>query len=212
MIDRMANQSRISVPASITGAERICLQAIIEQLDIATGNRGGDAYIAKSELAGLQTELNSGIETTVAALQEEVEALTEALALASSDTELALDRELELYWLKGWDLKFIGRATNGPVTFTSDYNVAAGERLSVGLYEFTLGSADMFGTTILDSVSPALAGEYSSVRFSQAFSRPGTAGLFRITVRDAAGALLDPVTAGDLVICAGMVSKEGVFP
>ena len=207
----MANQTRITVPVSIKGAERIFMQAIIEQLDIAIGARGGDGYVAQSELTAAKTSLNSALESVVSDLSTSVLELAKTIASLTDEVEDALDRELELYWLKGWDLKFIGRATNGPVTFTANYNIASGERLSVGLYEFTLAKTSMYSTTILDSVGPLLAAEYTTTPFKLAFARTA-AGIFQLTVTDNTHALIDPVVANDLAICAGLVNKEGVFP
>ena len=207
----MANQTRIAVPASIKGAERIFMQAIVEQLDIAIGARGGDGYVAQSELASTQAAITSTLDSIVSSLAQQTTGLAAELKALTNTITDALDRELELYWLKGWDLKFIGRATNGAVTFTSNYNITSGERLSVGLYEFTLADTTMFSLTILDNVSPALAAEYTTTPFKLAFARTA-AGVFQLTVTNNADALIDPVVTDDLAICAGLVNKEGVFP
>lgn len=228
----MANQSLASVPPNVDQplVLRRFLLRLVEQLDVLLGNRGNAAstsYVSQAELSAA----TGGTANSVVDLAEQISELSTSLTTLSAtltelidSTDLILDRSLELAWTKGFSVSFIGRSTNGSLTMTNSYNIATGERVAAGVYEFTLTQTTILSTTILDVVQPAVDHLFSVTATSELFKTEYTtaglaAGTFRVLVYEVTAVATkptltayDPITAGDVVRCSGLANLPGALP
>lgn len=231
----MANESLIAMPADLSspGALRRVISQIIEQLDIALGYRGADTYSTEQALIDATSTLNLAIaelsiaqQQTSTAVVETIETVRRVEVDADAAIAAAIDaselRQLELNWLKGFDVAFIGRSTPGVLTMSRSYNIASGVQTSIGLYTFTLAQDTIASNNILDNLSPSvrwnIAATGTSEVYQVTYDKVSTS-VFTLTVTELTipGAIVeadlyDPDTAGDVVSCAGLFNIVGALP
>ena len=218
----MTNQSFVSLQPDIEDPEvlRRTLSLIIEKVDIILGNRGNAGYISTADI-----DLDN--EETDAAIAEIIRvnnAQTVQIQQLQSDIfVLKSQSAIEATWVKGWFVDFIGRASNGAITMAQDLNISSGQRVAVGTYEFTLAQTTIDGVDILTEVSPAISHTIANLVTSELFSVEYTtvgaaADSFRVLVNElviTAGVitknLIDPITAGDTIVVAGLMDASGAI-
>ena len=184
----MTNESLIQVPSNVE--EPLVLQRfllrLVEELDIVLGKRAAatdDQYVAQKELVAIGTSLTQAIESAQATLTETLEEIEAARADSSSEVESRLD-DLEvsqlnqdgqlsvlenISWIRPFTVTFEGRSTNGPVTTSIEYNLASGERIAAGVYEFTLDSKTYQGNDLLDRAQYAASWNIAASATSEAY-------------------------------------------
>lgn len=214
----MTNESLISIPADLSEPSELrnFLVHLVEELDVVLGNRG-DSKSLPEQVAQLVE--------TLAEQSEQIEELQTTDKELSEAVEESFDRILEIAWLKAFALSFTGRNTNGLVTMSQDYNIATGNRVAIGIYEFTLIQTSFSGSNILDNITGATSHTFTPNVTTELFAVDiQTAGLasdtFRILIYEVvqgAGNKLDilpydPVTVGDLALISGLLNKPGAIP
>lgn len=184
----MTNESLIQVPSNVE--EPLVLQRfllrLVEELDIVLGKRAAstdDQYVAQKELVAIGTSLTTAIESAQIALEETLLEIEAARADSSSEVESRLD-DLEvsqlnqdgqlsvlenISWIRPFTVTFEGRSTNGPVTTSIEYNLASGERIAAGVYEFTLDSKTYQGNDLLARTQYAASWNIAASATSEAY-------------------------------------------
>lgn len=164
----MANQSFQSVPPNIEDPVvlRRFLARLLEQIDIAFGNRGGEdsSYVEQRALISSADSLSKQLEKAQATLDQAIQSLADTLGQDTQDIleqleelsntlTLVTDRvtALENYSaIKGFIAKFTVDGSNNLV-YTSAYNIndLASSRTGVGVYRFTLAQATYFTENVI---------------------------------------------------------------
>lgn len=239
----MSNESLVQVPPNV--ADPLVLQRfllrLVERLDIVLGNRGTgteEQYVAQKELLSLTTSLTEQLTEASDALSIATEALEEALSDAS-ETLVASIEELEALtsqhtaqlnvlnnfsWFRPYAMAFEGRSTNGPVTFSLNYNIASGSRVGVGEYEFTLDTITYDSEDLLDTTQAVTSHLIADSVTSEAYyvsvdiidASLGTFSVSISAVAQGAGSKLaytpyDPLST-DLVNVVGFYTPSGATP
>lgn len=151
----MANESFVAVPANIEDPVvlRRFLMRLVEQVDIAFGNRGGQdtSYVEQRALIESADSLSAAIKLAQSTLDDAIKALEDTLGNDTQDILQQLDslsndldnlttRVARLEGsgaIKGFIVDFTVDALNAVITDTS-YNTQNGTRVATGHYRFDL--------------------------------------------------------------------------
>lgn len=200
----MANQSFQSVPPNVEDPVvlRRFLARLLEQLDIAFGNRGGmdSSYVEQraliesansltSQLERAQATLDQAIQSLADTLGQDTQNILEQLEELSNNLTLVTDRvtALEQYTaIKGFIAVFTVDGSNNLV-YTTSYNIddTASSRTGTGVYEFTLTQDTIFSESVLENSSVTYSATIATAATSENFIVefvPGATDTFELKV------------------------------
>lgn len=199
----MANESFIAVPANVEDPVilRRFLLRLVEQVDIAFGNRGGEdtSYVEQRALIESADSLSAAITLAQNTLDDAIKALEDTLGndtqeilqqleSLSNDLENLTDRVLLVEnskATKGFMVDFTVDALNTVITGT-EYNTQNGTRVGAGHYRFDLVRATYNSVNVKDNtvvtVSLQAAVSTNSEAYVVEYVPTATAGKFDVLV------------------------------
>ena len=179
----MTNQSIIAVPPDLSDQTvlRRFLSLLVERVDVAIGNRDSDTFLdAQSELLASIASAKEAIETATTELDEATQQLDELRTTTIEELSTAIiDNTNSIANLTS--LSSLAAFTACTIEFTVDvsdepdilrsFNIAAGVRISAGVYEFDLTTTSYKGADLLTAsygtfshvVAPTLTTELYSI-------------------------------------------------
>lgn len=200
----MANQSFLSVPPNVEDPVvlRRFLSRMLEQLDIATGNRGGDSLYSEqqaliksaeslsNQLAQAQSRLDQAIQSLSQVLNEDYDDVIGQLnglnnTLQQAQTDISALEEYTA--IKGFVVRFSVDALNALV-YDTNYNIntSTSSRTAAGVYQFNLSQNTYFGQDVLPNCSLTVATKIATNAASHAYvvepEFTATAGQFELKV------------------------------
>lgn len=196
----MANQSFLSVPPNVEDPVvlRRFLSRMLEQLDIATGNRGGDSLYSEqqaliesaeslsNQLAQAQSRLDQAIQSLSQVLNEDYEDVIGQLnglnnTLQQAQTDISALEEYTA--IKGFVVRFSVDALNALV-YDTDYNIntSTSSRTAAGVYQFNLSQNTYFGQDVLPNCSFTVATKIAANAYVVEPEFTATTGQFELKV------------------------------
>ncbi len=222
----MANQSFVSVPPNVDDPTvlRRFLSRLVEQVDVAFGNRAGEdtSYVKQEQLLEASDSLEEAVheaQTSLEALLVQAEDIRESDLKAISAKLDSLQSNLttlnNITAIKGVVLKFTVDGSNA-IVHELDWNIdtASSTRTGVGVYQFEVDQATFYGIDVIDNssfatdylITPTATTEFYTLEVNSI-----STGVFTLTVKQVIkgeGNKLDvqpyDIQPGDLVSAIGV--------